>query len=196
MNPLNIQRTRTAPEIKWLANELAATRGALQKLDATVMHLIEKRRQLQAQFDAMSNVAEQMAHPQLAAIVPAVKVHREYGKRGVLRGWLKELLRNAYPQPVDTTTLMANAEKAFGLQFASRQERDAYRKNTLTRQLRALMEQGWVERLHLLPSSNASGTPGGDAVQIGNRGVWRWKQELPSLTELQQQVAVHQAARE
>lgn len=171
---MDAPRTRTPPDVKWLANELAATAGELERIDVELARLQERRARLAVTHSAMSQVAGQLAYPQLPDVVPAVKAHRGYGKRGVLRGWLKELLQGALPQAVDTTTMMRMAETAFGLAFSTPRARDCYRKNSLTRQLRVLFEQGLVERLHL-PDGGGTG---------GTGGVWRWKAEMSTLDAL------------
>ncbi|MCW5640979.1 MAG: hypothetical protein KIT63_02640 [Rhodoferax sp.] len=97
-------------------------------------------------------------------------------EHAALGGWLKELLQGVLPHAVDATTMMRMDETAFGLEFSTSQAQDCYRKNSLTRQLRALLKQGLVERLHL-PKAGGTG---------GTGGVRRWKAELPTLDALRE----------
>lgn len=165
-------RTVTRPDIKWLANELAATAGELERIDEELARLTARRRRLEAVHLALSQVGGMVGTPDLARLVPSVRVHGRYGGRGRLRDWLKQLLQDAAPGAVDTTTMVLLAEDAFGLAFASAEERDRFRRDSLTRQLRWFLAQGLVERVHDLQAA---------ACTVG---VWRWKTALPTIGEL------------
>lgn len=145
-----------------MANELAAVVGELARLDATLAELTARKTRLEADRDSLLQVGAVVGLEQLRQFVPAVRVHRAYGGRGFLADWLRGVLQAAAPNWVDTRTLVALAEEAFGLDFPTYVQRDAYRKNTLGRAIRKLLAQGLVERMH-------------DPESTRMPGLWRWK---------------------
>ena len=165
-------RTRTRPDLKWLANELAATSGELERIDGELARLALRRAHLEQVHRALSQVSGLVGAPMLGSSVPAVRAHGKYGGRGQLRSWLKRLLQEAAPAAVDTPTMVRLAEDAFDLKLASNEERDRYRKNSLTRQLRWFLARGLVERVHNVRAA------------AGSVGVWRWKSGVPTIGEL------------
>lgn len=56
-------RTRTSSEVKWLANELAAVKGELERIDEALSRLLARKERLLAVQRAMSNVADQLPSP-------------------------------------------------------------------------------------------------------------------------------------
>ena len=166
------QLGHTPPHIKWLANELAATTGEMARIDEELARLAARRAHLGEVFRALSQVSGLVGAPNLAESVPQVRAHAKYGSRGRLRAWLKLLLRQAGPGAVDTPTMVRLAEDAFNLKFGSNKERDRYRKNTLTRQLRGFLKLGLVERVHAVRAA------------AGSLGVWRWRAEVHTFAEL------------
>ena len=180
---MSAPRTRTPPDIKWLANELAATAGELERLDVELVRIQTRQKHLQKTYLAMSQVAVQLQVPQLPYVMPKVKPHYGYGKRGNLRNWLENLLRSAAPRGVATATALDMAQQAFGLEFSTPLARTKFLRNSLTRQLRVFVAEGLVERLH---------DPLGPCVL---QGIWRWRSEIPSVQELAVQVELTQSNR-
>lgn len=170
-------RARTPPDVKWLANELAAVAGELEAIEAEMARLAARRTQLQAVQGALTQVTGLVGAPDLGQLVPSVNVHGKYGGRGRLREWLKLLLQEAAPGAVDTPTMVRLAQETFGLSLASSRERDRFRNNTLARQLRWFREQGLVDRVH---DVRAAG---------GSVGVWRWKRDAPTVGDLAEQAS-------
>lgn len=166
------QRTRTRSEVKWLANELAATAGEMERIDVELVRLRARKKQLQRVHRALSAVSAQLAVPDLPGLVPSVRARVRYNGRGNLRGWLRATLLAANPQAVSSAVLTEMAAVEFGLHFASSEQRSQFRRNALTRALRKLLVAGVVERLH---------DPGG---LTGLAGLWRWKTHAPRLDEL------------
>jgi hypothetical protein len=163
-------RTRTRPEIKWLANELAATRGEVERLDAEIALLEDRKKRLLDAYAAMAQVAGQMGALELPNLVPTVTPHdSRYGGRGRLRGLLKDTLKAAYPRPIDSRALLELAVQTFGLEFSTPAAKIRYYDNTFRRQLLALTEQGLLERV---------------AVQGLVKTGWRWRVDAPALDEL------------
>lgn len=170
-------RQRTPSGLKWVANELAATVGELEKIDEELIRLAARRAHLEKVRRALVEVGAISHAPGLEGLVSPVRTQEQYGGRGVLRNWLRRLLKEASPAAVDTPTMVRLAETVFNLHFASNLERDRFRKNALTRALRAMLEFGEVERVHDTKAA------------AGSVGVWRWKAE-PSMD------AVRRAARQ
>lgn len=157
--------------MKWLVNELAATVGELERIDEELARLSVRRTHLEKVRTALVEVGAISHAPGLEGLVSPVRAQERYGGRGVLRNWLRRLLKEAAPAAIDTPTMVRLAEETFDLHFASGRERDRFRKNALTRALRAMMDFGEVERVH-------------DAkAAAGSVGVWRWK-AAPSLDAL------------
>lgn len=169
---MSAPQMRTPPDIKWLANELAATAGELERLDVELERIQTRRKHLQKTYLAMSQVAVQLRVPQLPYVMPKVKPHYGYGKRGSLRNWLEDLLRSAAPQGVATVTALDMAQQAFGLEFSTPLARTTFLRNSLSRQLRVFVAEGLVERLH---------DPRRHCVL---QGMWRWRSELVSVKDL------------
>lgn len=156
-------RTRTPSEVKWVANELAAVMGELERIDEELARLAARRAHLEKVRSALIEVGAIAQAPGLDGLVSPVRAQEQYGGRGVLRNWLRRLLKEAAPAAVDTRTMVRLAEETFGLHFASYRERDRFRKNALTRALRAMLDFGEVERVHDTKAAASSA------------GVWRWK---------------------
>lgn len=119
-----VKRKQTRPEIKWLANELAATRGELERLDQELQRMQERKAKLQAAYAAMSQVAGQLGALNLPKQVPTVRAHDvRYGGRGNLSNWVKETLKAAFPQALDTLLLLELAAQEFELNFSTPKRR-------------------------------------------------------------------------
>jgi hypothetical protein len=156
-------RSRTAPGLKWVANELASVMGELERIDEELARLAARRTHLEKVRSALVEVGALSHVPGLEGLVSPVRAQEQYGGRGVLRNWLRRLLKEAAPAAVDTPTMVRLAEETFDLHFASYRERDRFRKNALTRALRAMLDFGEVERVHDTKAA------------AGSMGVWRWK---------------------
>lgn len=169
-------RQRTPSGLKWVANELAAIAGELERVDEQLGRLTARRLQLEAHRASLNQVGAIMGVAELQALVPAVRVHKAYGGRGYLVDWVRGLLQDAAPRAVDMRTLVVLAEEQFKLELPTSEARDQYRKNTLGRAVRKLLALGLVERLH--DPDNARGP-----------GLWRWKAQLPVMSELRASAA-------
>lgn len=78
-------RTTTPPPIKWLANEMAAIKGDLARIDEEIAALLARRQRQEVVLSALENVSRQMSAPGLVDLVPVVKAHEaRYGGRGQL----------------------------------------------------------------------------------------------------------------
>ncbi|MEK8049176.1 hypothetical protein AACH10_02890 [Ideonella sp. DXS22W] len=158
--------------MKWLANELAATKGELARIDEELERLQARRAKLATIAASLETVADQAYTLGLAGSVPAVRAHPARGGRGAIVEFFRATLRRAYPKPVDTRVMTELAIKHFGLEFATREQRNRFRRATVSHTLQRLVNAGHVERLHdykVLPNSP---------------GIWRWKVDQPSMAEL------------
>lgn len=91
----------------------------------------------------------------------------KYGKRGALRAYVAEVLKERAPEYVSTPELAVLVMVEFGLQFDHWRDRHEWYRNSLRGAAAALEQKGLVER-----SENFLGVSGAADV----RG-WRWKQE-------------------
>ena len=165
-------RTRTAPAVKWVANEVAAVRGEIERIDESMARLAQRRSKLQGDLTALEHVAAQLTVVPATAKPLIVRAHGRYGERGALRNWLRLALQQAHPRALDSVSLTAQAIDVFSLQFSSAQERHRFSTNNLGSALRRLADAGEVERVH-------------DPSRPYNRvGAWRWKVPDDSLEAL------------
>lgn len=171
-------RTRTRPEVKWLANELAAVKGELERIEEALARLHARKSKLLVVQVALSDVAGQLTIPELPTVVPAVRAHERYGARGNMRNLLRGILRKAYPQGVSTSTLADAVIETFGLRITGPKERKRLVDNSIRSALTKLHTQGEIEPIH------ARNQPGGRLGLAVQSGVWRWKVDAPSLEEL------------
>ncbi len=165
-------RTHTRSDVKWLANELATTAGELERVNAELARLKARRRRLEAVHVALAHVAGQVGVPELPAVVPVVKANDKYGGRGNLRNFIRDMLKAAHPQALDTRTMADAAAKRFEMTFADAGARNHFRKYAVARALQNLRARDEVERLH-----NCDVAP-------NMVGVWRWKVVAPTVDEL------------
>jgi hypothetical protein len=164
------RRSRTPSDVKWLANELAATGGELKRIERELARLRARRRRLMATRASLARVAEMVAFPSLQDLVQPVQAHPAYGHRGRLREFLRQALRSAHPRALDSFTLAEAAARQFESAFASPEERLHFCRRLVTHSLRKLVAAGEVQRLHLT---------------VGNTvGVWRWNESTPTLEDL------------
>lgn len=172
-----MSRTRTAPEVKWVTNEMAAVRGELSRIEKSMALLVQRRSKLQEDLAALEHVAEQLGVVPSVARELTVCAHGRYGARGALRGWLRQVLQQAYPRVLDSLSLAEQAIEVFGLEFASTRERYRFTTDILGSALRKLVEYGEVERIH-------------DVSRPTNRtGAWRWKVPDHNLEALRERQA-------
>ncbi len=90
---MSATRTRTLPEIKWLANELAATKGELEHIDEKLARLRARRKRLNAVYASLSRVSALVEAPGMENAVPAVRAHPSLGGRRTIVGFYRATLR-------------------------------------------------------------------------------------------------------
>lgn len=166
-------RTKTPSDQKWLLNELAAMAGEMERIDAQVASLQVRRQQLDVSHAALARVARLMALPGVPGALLPVRAQSDFGKRGALRNFIRVKLREAYPRPIDTTTLTVAAMEHFELRFTTEAEYQLFRRRQIARTLGKLVELGEVEGLH---DRRRRG--------VNTVGFWRWKVDEPSIADL------------
>lgn len=97
--------------------------GEIEKVDTEMRRLQARRESLAAKHASLAAVAALASAPQLPDLVPPVRAHPASGGRGNLRGFLRDVLRAAYPKALDTRTLGELAVKHFRETFESDQQR-------------------------------------------------------------------------
>ncbi len=170
-----MSRTRTPSQVKWVVNEIAAIRGEIERIDATLTQLAQRKASLEHVCESLEQVAWAIVPTPPVEAPQIVHAQGRYGRRGALRNWLRETLRQAHPAALDTVSLAQRAIEVFDLQFNSAHERNRFRTDNLGSALRRLVDAGEVERLH-------------DADRRNERtGVWRWKVPTASFDALRAQ---------
>lgn len=177
---MSTPRTRTAPEVKWVANELAAVNGELSRIDAEQERLTTRKAELDARRAALEQVAVMLRVPELPKLGLSVRPHDRYGERGALRAWVEALLQATAPEAVDTRTMTDLAAEHFRFDLPTPAARKRFMDNTLVRQLRVLRDEGLAERIAVRGSALGRG-----GSVAGQAGLWRWKATLPTFAELQ-----------
>ena len=114
-------RQRTPSGVKWVANELAAIVGELERIDEELARLTVRRAVLSEHRTSLNQMGAIMGVSELQA---------------------------AAPHAVDMRTLVVLAQDQFKLDLVNSEARDQFRKNTLGRAVRKLYALGLVERLH------------------------------------------------
>lgn len=174
-------RQRTPSGLKWVANELFAIAGELERIDEQLAPLMARRARLELEREALNQVGAVMGVAELQAIAAAVRVHKAYGGRGFLADWVRETLKAAAPKPVDTRTLALLAQEHFKLDLPTPEARAQYRHNSLGRAVRKLLSLGQVERLH-------------DPEGAQGPGLWRWKVDEPGAARLMADAATRESS--
>lgn len=108
-----------------------------------------------------------------AYIEPVYAWQGRYGKRGALKQALLNLVTTAYPNSISTTQLSSCLEALFSLTFATQDERTQWVNNSIGKQLRGLVYDNIIERIH------------NPARCAGHPGTWRWIPPDQAFTDLQ-----------
>lgn len=194
-------RTRTAPEIKWLLNELAALRGRAHrqterartmqvKAEALEQRALRFRegqakamREVQvatAAIASLESVLGQMAqqvNPEAAGVVHPWE--GKYGKRGALVAFLRAQLKAA-PAPLAISELVVAVAEHFSIDISAACLRRELHKSLKRRVLTLFHDEGVLERVVVE-------RPGRPIIR------WKWKGE-PTLDMLRAQAALIEGA--
>lgn len=165
-------RARARSEVKWLVNEATVLAGELERLDAELARLSQQRQEVENAYRAcLRTLTIVFSAPFAEVPLPPVHTHRSYGKRGRLRQFIRDTLKEAAPAQICTDELVSRAIRHLELTFDTSEELRLFKNNSFTRALRHLEAAGAVEAV-------------GSRVGGVNRfGAWRWKSSLPALPE-------------
>ncbi|MBL0428728.1 hypothetical protein [Ramlibacter alkalitolerans] len=183
-------RTRTSSDLKFLLNEHAALRGAVECAERNIQalgvlvaaseaRLNGRRAQLEAQLRSVELHRQELAAIDLVVgatrpdVNPAtINSVRAWSSPLRSRGAVKELvlglLQDAAPESVGTMTLVAPAAAAFAWPMTSPEERDAATR-IVRRVLQKARDAGLVTPVH--------GTAG------GREGKWLWRSQAPDVSQ-------------
>jgi hypothetical protein len=140
---------RTPSYLKGLAETRARLAGDIERYERT-MHdlqvLIDKVRLEKDACDTLIKKFDQRLDPGL--IEPIRQHNPRYGTRGKLKAVILSCVQKAYPSEVTTPEIGLTLQVVFGLDFATWQETEEWTANSVRPQLRKLVKEGLVERLH------------------------------------------------
>lgn len=177
-------RRRSDSSVKWTLNELAAVKGERARIQQELARLQARDVELQSVEQSLHAVLTSLTEvPVSLEALPSVDAHRRYKERGQLRNFIRQTLRDAYPDVLDTCRIADLVAGYFGLEHPTPKQKKAFQDNSIRNALGRLAQTGEIERLS-------------HAHQGGGRAtLWRWSSGLPSLSELQKAVeAAHQEA--
>lgn len=185
--------SRTPPPLKWLCEKRARVLNSLnnaqrlhalmterdtkwtrraEKARAQAEHtavLLSKLRQDLASLDRTLTVFSTDIDP--AAIQPVNAFKDRYGPLGTLRASMVAALQDAPADGRTTDELAYLVQAACGLEFGAAAERARWMANSFKPQLKRLVNEGLVERLHSPETSSV--------------GRWAWKRTAaPTLADL------------
>lgn len=163
-------RTKTPSEIKWLLVERATVAGDIAQREKSLQLITQELAALRSKLHALDSTIEFVNRKLDAKAAGIVLRHTaEYQERGALKNAIIEAIKRAAPGTIKTRTVVDQVIAKFGLNLASKAERQEFTRNAVGRQIRLLTQQGLVEALH---------PPG------SRRGVWRWKDQQPTFQDL------------
>jgi len=177
-----VQRRRTSPQAKWLANELAALRGELAQIKQKQSELAGREARLNHRIGCLELVLAPLPIPSGTSLPGVIRARTRFGARGSLNAALLACLEVAGLTGVSTVALREAIAHHFRLQVNDRTEREHLR-SLIARRLRHLLDAGSVERLD---------PPG--RTKSNETVHWRLPQRVSSLRDLTVQAA--QAAAE
>lgn len=154
-------RSRTPPEVKWAANELAAVMGELARLDEHLSELALRRQELLKVRDSLELAGRVLCATAVMEHMPEVRPHR--GRRGRLLPFLRSAVEQAAPASLNTSTLARMARDGLGFTLETEKAWAQFRDNNVSRAMRKLVSLGLVERVNDVAAARVSG------------GEWRWK---------------------
>lgn len=170
--------TKTRSDVKWLINEIAVLNGDLARMNKQAVEL--KARQAataQAHAACLRTLALIVAptdrgpgrETSLASMLPAVNAKRRYGGWGSLRAFLRETIRLRAPDGIETLELALLAAEEFRTTFATLDEFDQFKDNSVGNVLRYFRKTGVVEYAEGFSPCN------------GRVSKWRWSCPVPSI---------------
>ena len=153
----------TPSTLKWLAEKRARVAHDLEQTARIARELSLRAGELEKDLAALDRAVKLYDANLDPASIGAVNGWQgRYGKRGNLRQYIEEVLKQLSPEWVATDTIEMVVTLRLGVTFATPAERKRWYDNTFARQLRNLVTEGLVERFH-------------DATVVTTEvGRWRW----------------------
>ena len=168
--------SKLSPTHKWLVEKRARVQGALEHrtraLQLTVARAEPKLEKLRKDVEAL-DIALQIYDSKFTgeSLPPVHAWQGKYGKRGALKAFMSDVLRQRSKTPIQTDELVMLIIDRFGLTFDGAITRRSWVTNTVLRELKRLVHAGLVEPLH--------------TGQSGAVGQWRGcTRRAPTLAEL------------
>ena len=157
---------KTPSYLKGLAETRARAAAEVQYLQKLVDELSRDLTTAQAELDACDRLIRKYDERLNPTLIEPIRAWKgRYGPRGKLKETIIRLLKERYPESMSTRELLIKLQVALHLDFITPAERMDWKRNSLLSQLRGLVEEGLVLRLH-------------DASTIkGKPGHWKWKGE-------------------
>lgn len=161
--------SRTPPELKWLLVERATLLGDIEQLARRRAELDTELQRLQSLVMALDTSIRLLDARVRAEAAGKVFRHcQQYGKRGALKTFITQTLREA-EEGLSLRAIAERAARHFSLDVCSSPALTRYGDNSIRPQLQQLRDEGLVENL-----------PGTGRVAL----LWRWKRSVPTFADL------------
>lgn len=168
--------TRTPPALKWLTDKRARLQGKLEHntrmLALATARLGPKVAKLRVDVEALDRAIGVYDRALDGSDITSVNPWQgNYGPRGALKEFVRDVLRQRAPTSIRTDDLATLILERFAITFDLPAMHRRWTKNTVLGSLRMLVKEGLVEPLH--------------EGKSGFVGEWRWKQSRrPTLADL------------
>lgn len=157
---------KTPSYLKGLAETRARAAAEVQYLQKLVGELSQDLATAQAELDACDRLIRKYDERLNPTLIEPIKAWKgRYGPRGKLKETIVRLLKERHPKSMSTRELLIKLQVELHVDFITPAERMDWKRNSLLSQLRGLVEEGLVLRLH--DTSTIKGKP----------GHWKWKGE-------------------
>lgn len=154
---------RLSPLMKGLVETRARADAECTRLPQLIDDLTAQLHKAQVERDSCDQLITKLnSQIQPRQIDPIHAWQGRYGKRGAFKQAILNLVKAAYPNSIPTTHLSYCLEATFELTFATRDERKHWVHYSIANQLRALVRNNLIERIH------------DPKVITGKTGYWRW----------------------
>lgn len=140
---------RTPAYLKGLAETRARVAGDIERYEKNMHQLqvfADKARAELVSCDILIRRFDVRLNP---GLIESIKGHNpRYGTRGKLRAGILRCVEKSYPSEITTPEIGLMLQVAFDLNFTTWQECEEWIANSVRPQLRKLVKEGLIERLH------------------------------------------------
>jgi hypothetical protein len=145
---LKMEMKKVPSYLRGLVETRARADAQAKRLEKLVAELDEARtRALQERAAADHLIRAYDPNLDPATIEPIAGFRGRYGRRGALAEFIREQLRNAYPEPLTTAEIGARAAVKFELDIPTPALYAAWRKTSIRNKLQRMEKAGEVERV-------------------------------------------------